>query len=162
MFVMLTSCFLVPLPRPPPHLISCPPPTGYNSRSSLRLTISNCTFYNNSAELSSDDIIFPSQENTTESARPPPPSLSGGSPSRGTSSTVPADEAQQVRGGAVADRSFPGRGGGVALIVNSIRSATLLVEDCLFVDNAALESGGGLYVLLDGLSSHTVTVSRTL
>ena len=77
-------------------------------------------------------------------------------------SPISADEAQQVRGEALQDRSFPGRGGGVALIVNSMSEANLLVEDCLFVDNVAVESGGGLYVLLDGLSSHTVTINRTL
>ena len=59
------------------------------------------------------------------------------------------------------DRSFPGRGGGVVLIVNSMmQAATLFVEDSVFENNTALESGGGLYVLLDGLSSHSVVVSR--
>ena len=74
----------------------------------------------------------------------------------------PANEVQQARGGVIQDRSFPGRGGGVALIVHApMHPAHLIVEDTSFIDNIALESGGGLYVLLDGLTSHTVTVNRS-
>lgn len=73
----------------------------------------------------------------------------------------PASELQEVRGGVIEDRTFPGRGGGVALIFNSNEPATAQVEDCLFSENSALEFGGGLYVLLDGLSDHTITINRT-
>lgn len=79
-------------------------------------------------------------------------------PSRGTRQ----NELQAVRGGVIADQSFPGRGGGVALIFSVNRtSVRALIEDCLFLENAALALGGGLYVLLDGLSNHTVIINRT-
>ena len=40
-------------------------------------------------------------------------------------------------------------------------SVRATIEDCLFSENAALELGGGAYVLLDGLANHTVTINRT-
>ena len=74
----------------------------------------------------------------------------------------PANELQAIRGGVIADQSFPGRGGGVALIFSvNLTSVRAHIEDCLFVENLALELGGGLYVLLDGLTNHTVTINRT-
>ena len=101
----------------------------------------------------------------SESDSQAPPSSAGSStqpPSRGKASPKPANEIQQVRGGVIQDRAFPGRGGGVAVIVHAeMRPANLVIEDSYFADNAALESGGGLYVLFDGLSSHTVNISRT-
>ena len=123
--------------------------TGYYNRLPiLQVIISNCTFYNNSAEVTSSTA---SSGNDKQAP-----------PSRGKASPKPANETQQVRGGVIQDRAFPGRGGGVALIVHAeMRPANLIIEDCYFIDNAALESGGGLYVLLDGLSSHTVNVRRT-
>lgn len=132
---------------------------GYYNRSpSLQVNISNCTFYNNSADVTSST---PPSENDSQA----PPSSAGSSAqplSRGKSSSKPANEIQQVRGGVIQDRAFLGRGGGVALIVHAeMRPANLVIEDSYFVDNAALESGGGLYVLLDGLSSHTVNISRS-
>ena len=74
----------------------------------------------------------------------------------------PANELQAVRGGVIADQSFPGRGGGVALLFSvNQTSVRAHIEDCLFEDNVALELGGGLYLLLDGLTNHTITINRT-
>ena len=74
----------------------------------------------------------------------------------------PANELQAIRGGVIADQSFPGRGGGVALIFSvNLTSVKANIEDCLFMANLALELGGGVYVLLDGVASHTVTINRT-
>ena len=50
----------------------------------------------------------------------------------------------------------------MALIFSVNRSSVrATIEDCLFSENAALELGGGAYVLLDGLANHTVTINRT-
>ena len=74
----------------------------------------------------------------------------------------PSNELQAVRGGVIENQSFPGRGGGVALIFSVNQSSVRAsIEDCLFSENAALELGGGAYVLLDGLANHTVTINRT-
>ena len=130
----------------------------YNCSSTLQVIISNCTFYNNSAELISSTT--PSGNDSQA-----PPSSTGPlvqPPSRGKASPKSDNEIQQVRGGVIQDRAFPGRGGGAALIVHAeMGPANLIIEDSCFVDNVALEFGGGLYVLLDGLSSHTVNISRT-
>ena len=130
------------------------------------MNISGCIFYNNSAELATSSVS--SLDNTTEggggssSSSTPSFSSSREPPSRGMPLAKPSNELQAVRGGVIEDQSFPGRGGGVALIFSVNRtSVRAYIEDCLFLENLALELGGGVYVLLDGLASHTVTINRT-
>ena len=126
------------------------------------VNISNCTFYNNSAELVTSDSGL---DNTTEgdsSSSTPSFTSSKEPPSRGMPLAKPANELQAIRGGVISDQSFPGRGGGVALIFSVNQSSVRAhIADCLFEENLALELGGGLYVLLDGLTNHTVTINRT-
>ena len=130
------------------------------------VNISGCTFYNNSAELAiSSASTFDNATETgsgSSSSSSPSFSSSRGAPSRGMPLAKPANELQAVRGGVIADQSFPGRGGGVALIFSvNLTSVKANIEDCLFMANLALELGGGVYVLLDGVASHTVTINRT-
>ena len=56
---------------------------------------------------------------------------------------------------------FPGRGGGLAIIANSLVAINVLVADCLMQENSAENYGGGMYTLLDGLSNHVITVTRS-
>ena len=56
---------------------------------------------------------------------------------------------------------FPGRGGGLTIIVNSLVSSNVLVDNCLMQENTAVNYGGGMYTLLDGLSNHVITVNRS-
>ena len=56
---------------------------------------------------------------------------------------------------------FPGRGGGMAVIVNGLQPADILIEDCHIEKNYAVSFGGGIYTLLDGLSEHVITINRT-
>lgn len=132
----------------------CPPP-GYNQNNrELRVNISRCTFFNNSAEVTTANVVVPSTGNETEATPTKMP------PSRGMSSPSQLNQQQEVRGEVIVGRFFPGRGGGVAVIVNDMFRASIVVEDSFFLENVALESGGGLYFLLDGRASHSVTVSR--
>lgn len=55
---------------------------------------------------------------------------------------------------------FTGRGGGCSFTVDSLSSLNATVEDCYFEDNFARSFGGGLYVVLNGYSNHTVVVNR--
>ena len=126
------------------------------------MNISNCTFYNNSAELTS--LVSSSGTMSKAPSSPSTPSFTNSNqpPSRGMPPAKPSNELQAIRGGVIADQTFPGRGGGVAIIFNvNLTSASANIEDCLFMENLALELGGGLYVLLDGRSNHRVTINRT-
>ena len=58
---------------------------------------------------------------------------------------------------APSNRVFPGRGGGLAILVNSVTKVTVDVINCSFFGNEATEFGGGAYVLLPTTSSHLIT-----
>ena len=49
-------------------------------------------------------------------------------------------------------RTFTGRGGGVALVFNATSNVTVTIEDTRFEENFANGFGGGLFVLIDGIS----------
>lgn len=65
----------------------------------------------------------------------------------------------ETRGQVFGDQILTGRGGGLALILNSASSAgRVQLSDCLFLENVAQEFGGGAYILLQG--SHSLTITR--
>ena len=64
----------------------------------------------------------------------------------------------ETRGQLFGEQILVGRGGGMALIVSSDAAANVQVSDCLFLENASLEYGGGLYVLLEGVTSHRMVI----
>lgn len=65
-----------------------------------------------------------------------------------------------TRGQLFRDQILIGRGGGVALIVNADSAAEVEILGCDFLENTAAEFGGGLYVLLQGATSHSVSINR--
>lgn len=56
---------------------------------------------------------------------------------------------------------FPGSGGGMAVLVNGITPVDVEIEGCLFLGNYAHQYGAGVFTLLNGISNHTITVSRS-
>ena len=66
-----------------------------------------------------------------------------------------------TRGQLFGNQILSGRGGGVALIVNSNVAADVGFSDCVFRENTAAEYGGGMYVLLQGPTSHTLAVNSS-
>jgi len=53
---------------------------------------------------------------------------------------------------ALETRTFTGRGGGVALVFNTRNNVTVVIEETLFKINHANGFGGGLFILIDGIS----------
>ena len=51
-------------------------------------------------------------------------------------------------------RTFTGRGGGVALVFNAISNVTVTIELTKFEENFANGFGGGLFILIDGISAN--------
>ena len=72
----------------------------------------------------------------------------------------PTSDLVQTTSDLVRSSQFTGRGGGCAFPVNPLLSLNATVEDCLFEDNFANSSGGGLYVAFNGRAKHTVTLRR--
>ena len=56
---------------------------------------------------------------------------------------------------------FPGRGGGASVILNAVNAIGVVIEWCYFGENFALGYGGGLYVLANGQTNHTIVVNNT-
>lgn len=63
---------------------------------------------------------------------------------------------------AIQSRTFPGRGGGAAILLYAVDSIDAQIDNCVFADNRASSLGGGLYTLPDGVSNHTITISRSV
>jgi len=53
---------------------------------------------------------------------------------------------------ALETRTFAGRGGGMAVVLNATSNVTLVVEETVFIENHANGFGGGFYLLIDGIS----------
>lgn len=58
--------------------------------------------------------------------------------------------------------TLPGRGGAVAITINSTFEYNVLIVDCLVKDSYAHIFGGGIYFIFSGYSSHNVTVRDTV
>lgn len=53
---------------------------------------------------------------------------------------------------ALETRTFPGRGGGMAVVLNATNNITVVVKNTKFIRNHANGFGGGFYLLIDGIS----------
>ena len=53
---------------------------------------------------------------------------------------------------ALETRTFAGRGGGMAVVLNSTSNVSVMIEKTRFVGNHANGFGGGFYLLIDGVS----------
>jgi len=53
---------------------------------------------------------------------------------------------------ALETRTFPGRGGGMAIVLNVRSDVTVLVEETVFIGNHANGLGGGFYLVIGGIS----------
>lgn len=74
-------------------------------------------------------------------------------------SAIPDQEAQRTTSEVLNNFIFTGRGGALGLFLSDTSSnITALVFNCTFERNFALTWGGGMYVLFDKLSNHTVTI----
>ena len=49
-------------------------------------------------------------------------------------------------------RTFAGRGGGMAVVLNATNNVTVVIENTTFKENHANGFGGGFYLLIDGIS----------
>jgi hypothetical protein len=63
-----------------------------------------------------------------------------------------------TRGQLFGEQILVGRGGGMAIIINADAAAFVNVSGCVFLENVAVEFGGGLYLLLRGPTSHSVDI----
>ncbi len=57
--------------------------------------------------------------------------------------------------------TFPGRGGGCSILMNTSFPANATVENCVFEENSATTFGGGLYLGFGGYSSHEIVINKT-
>ena len=57
---------------------------------------------------------------------------------------------------------FSGRGGAVAITINSSFPMNATLTDCLFEDNNAVSFGGGLYLGYSGYAAHTTIINTTV
>lgn len=159
---------------------------GYNQNSdSMELgalvRISDCLFQNNSVEsepvgTSSDTDRSGFSDEMEALLRPQPipvpsggesdPSAGGGGGNKNDNKSPPGMSLQtesqrfDTRGQLFGDEILVGRGGGVAIIINADSAAEVEVTDCIFLENVAVEFGGGLYLLLRGPTSHMVEITQ--
>ncbi len=57
---------------------------------------------------------------------------------------------------------FTGRGGALAITVNTTFSLDAEINNCTFINNRAVSFSGGLYLGYSGYASHTTTINRSL
>ena len=76
-------------------------------------------------------------------------------------SALPDLQLQLTSSLAVSSKTFTGRGGALGLLLsNELQHIEVLVRGCQFHGNSAQNFGGGMYVLFDVDSGHTVTISE--
>ena len=150
-----------------------PPPLpnkGYDDDQSITfgpcIRISNCTFRNNSVEtIPIGSTIDDDRTGFEDENQIPSIGASGGdnNTTRNDTSEEPMKSASELfeGRGQIFERIFVGRGGGVALIINGSVAADVVVSEVQFVENSAVESGGGAYVLLQGFTNHSVTINQS-
>ncbi len=76
-----------------------------------------------------------------------------------TSNAPPANVGISTR--AFTTRTFPGRGGGCSILMNTSFPANVTIENCIFEGNSATNYGGGLYLGFGGYSSHDIVINKT-
>ena len=62
---------------------------------------------------------------------------------------------------AIATGTFPGRGGALAVLINSTFNFDVTITNSIVQDSQALYFGGGVILSLSGYSSHVVTIKNT-
>ena len=60
------------------------------------------------------------------------------------------------------DYIFPGRGGAIAITINSSFAFNASIEDCVIHNSYATSFGGGIYLGYSGYAAHTTSVNRTI
>ena len=130
------------------------------------MRISNCLFQNNSVDSQSVATTFDSNRNgfapegnLVDPSSPPPPPPPPGASRGGDSVMLDRSEQFETRGQLFGNQILTGRGGGVAIIVNSNVGVEVNMTDCVFRENSAAEFGGGVYALLQGPSTHLLSIS---
>ena len=61
----------------------------------------------------------------------------------------------------IGDFIFSGRGGAIAVTINSSFAFSTRIEDCFLENNFATSFGGGVYLGYSGYNGHNTTVNRT-
>ncbi len=56
--------------------------------------------------------------------------------------------------------TFPGRGGGCSILMNTSFPANATIENCIFEENRATNFGGGIYLGFSGYSSHEIVINK--
>lgn len=130
------------------------------------MRISNCLFQNNSVDsesvattIDSNRNGFGPDEGDLQDPSPSPPPPPPGSSSGGDGPMLDRSEQFETRGQLFGNQILTGRGGGVAIIVNSNVGVEVNVTECVFRENSAAEFGGGMYALLQGPTSHLISIS---
>ena len=59
------------------------------------------------------------------------------------------------------DLLFPGRGGAVAITINTTFAFNASIEDCVIENSFATSFGGGVYLAYSGFAPHATSVNRT-
>ena len=60
------------------------------------------------------------------------------------------------------DLLFPGRGGAIAITINSTFAYNASIEDCVIENNHATSFGGGIYLGYSVYAPHATSVNRTM
>lgn len=139
--------------------------------------ISDCVFRNNSVEsepvgvtMDTDRSGFSDENDTIVEPDVPPNQRPNGDGNNNDDNNNKNDPGKPLldpserfdsRGQLFRNHILRGRGGGVALIINADSAAEVEVFGCEFVENVAVEYGGGLYLLLQGPTSHQVAITRS-
>jgi len=150
---------------------------GYNNESAILpvsrviVRVLNCLFQNNSVEIqsigSTDDgdrsgFVQPEGNgNSTSDGGGDRNDSDGNRGQRGRRrSSMSQSEIFTVRGQEFNNRFLSGRGGGAALLFNSDQPADVVVWQTYFLENAVVEFGGGAFILLQGPTTHSVSIRQ--
>ena len=57
---------------------------------------------------------------------------------------------------------FPGRGGAIAITINSSFTFNASIENCVIQSSFATSFGGGIYLVYSGYAAHTTSIDRTM
>lgn len=81
---------------------------------------------------------------------------------RNNSALPDSEELSRSSTQAFRQNKFPGRGGGVSIVLSEVlRHIEIFIDNCNFESNSAAELGGGMFTVLDRQSNHTITIRRT-
>lgn len=76
-------------------------------------------------------------------------------------SAIPSSQLQETSTTAISQNVFSGRGGALGLLLSNERQhIEVVVTECYFESNTASDFGGGVYVIYNFYSSHSVTIAK--